>query len=187
MTDHAYVVAPVSRQDIRSMAAAVRALGKCPTGYFDIMGFLEFKMPEISPQFQLEILSTAELGDQLGLTHPDAFTIKLREDIYDNARDGDGFSRMTVAHELGHFVMHSESKLGFARKLADDSTKAYMNSEWQANCFAGELLMPWKDRNIITELGPWGTVETYGVSNSAAECQYSVYSKACRRSASALW
>ena len=50
MTDHAYVVAPVSRQDIRFMAAAVRALGKCPTGYFDIMGFLEFRMPEISPQ-----------------------------------------------------------------------------------------------------------------------------------------
>lgn len=169
------------------MAAAVRALGKCPTGYFDIMSFLEFKMPEISPQFQLKILSKAELGDLLGLTHPDAFTIKLREDVYDKALDGDGFSRMTVAHELGHFVMHSESKLGFARKLADDSTKTYMNSEWQASCFAGELLVPWEDRNIVTELGPWLTVEAYGVSNSAAEFQYKVYLRDCRRSASALW
>jgi Zn-dependent peptidase ImmA (M78 family) len=187
MTDHAYVVDPLSRQDIRTVAAAVRAVGQSPTGYFDIMGFLEFKMPELSPQFQLKILSLAELGDQLGVTHPDAFIIKLREDIYDKACDGDGFSRMTVAHELGHFVLHSESKLGFARKLADDSTKAFMNSEWQANCFAGELLVPWQDRNIVTDLGPWLTVDEYGVSNSAAECQYRVFSKACRRSASALW
>lgn len=29
--------------------------------------------------------------------------IKIREDIYNKACDGDGFSRSTIAHELFHF------------------------------------------------------------------------------------
>lgn len=187
MNEQAYVVKPQSRVDIRTYAAALRSLAKQPSGRFDIMNFLEFSLPKISPAFDLQIKSKSELQDNLGLTQPDRFIIQLRDDIYARAWDGDGFARMTVAHELGHFVMHSESKLGFARTLASITTPKFMNSEWQANCFAGELLVPYADRELISRLGVILTSQEYGVSMTAAECQHSVFSIACREDASAPW
>ena len=188
MTSFAYEVEPLSRAKIRALAAAIRALAKTPNGHFNIMKFVELSLVKHAPTFQLEVLSEDELGDQFGVTHPDAGIIKLREDIYNGARDGDGFSRMTVAHELGHFVMHSESKIGFARRIATRNTVTFVNSEWQANCFAGELLVPWADRDIIRGLGPDETAVVYGVSLTAARCQFDKFGGCYYRSdASALW
>lgn len=55
--------------------------------------------------------------------------------------------RFTLAHELGHFLLHQEEKVhvdhGFQIQLRDDlSSQGVDESEMEANLFAAELLMP---------------------------------------------
>jgi len=56
-----------------------------------------------------------------------------------------------VAHELGHVVLHPDQLVRLARMPANQQTafhrgradhKPYEDTEWQANAFAGALLMP---------------------------------------------
>lgn len=70
-----------------------------------------------------------------------------------------------MAHELGHYLMHTRDELVFTRNQI--KLKSYEDSEWQANTFASELLMPeyliTKDDNIFT------LMNRFGVSKSAAK------------------
>ena len=55
--------------------------------------------------------------------------------------------RFTIAHELGHFLLHKGIKVhidkGFRVNLRDDeSSQAVSDEEMEANRFAAELLMP---------------------------------------------
>lgn len=68
--------------------------------------------------------------------------IRLREDVYIGACKGRGRDRLTLAHELGHFIMHNESSIVFSKPKIDGEMPKYYNSEWQADVFAGELLAP---------------------------------------------
>ena len=79
------------------------------------------------------------MAGALGLTLPTG-EILLRESVYNGACYGNGRDRFTVAHELAHGVLHKE-QIGFARPV-DHNTKIYCNAEWQANEFAGRLLLP---------------------------------------------
>ncbi|TNE42434.1 MAG: ImmA/IrrE family metallo-endopeptidase [Alphaproteobacteria bacterium] len=64
--------------------------------------------------------------------------------IYVNARHGPTRRRFTIAHEIGHFVLH-ESLIGDG--IVEDalwrSRKLSSKIETQANAFAADLLMPW--------------------------------------------
>ena len=93
--------------------------------------------------------------------------------------------RFTIAHELGHFLMHEGEKLhvdhndlGYQVKLRnDESRKGVDPEEKEANLFAAELLMPSQflakdlltlggvdllEDNVLSELA-----EKYGVSTQA--------------------
>lgn len=84
------------------------------------------------------------MGIKYGETISSENIIKIREDIYDKACENDGFSRSTLAHELLHWLRHREETVSFYRKEDDlKSRRVYEDPEWQANCFAGELLVPY--------------------------------------------
>ena len=71
----------------------------------------------------------------------------------------------TLFHEFGHIALGHRMIFGRAR-LADHAW--IEDSEWQANCFAGEVLMPVEE---IRELGftePWELADYFGVSEEAA-------------------
>ena len=70
------------------------------------------------------------------------FCIRIQEPIYERAMVGDGHCRFTIAHELGHFFLHRTQTLAFGRKAADGNIPTCMNSEWQADVFARNLLAP---------------------------------------------
>lgn len=53
---------------------------------------------------------------------------------------------MTIAHELGHFLLHSHQPPKICRTVASKEIPAYKSSKWQAKVFAAELLMPY-DKN----------------------------------------
>ena len=58
--------------------------------------------------------------------------------------------RFSIAHEVGHFVLHAKAYKDFGIRSAADyvnsiqklSEKAYSALEWQANQFAGNILVP---------------------------------------------
>lgn len=112
----------------------------------DIVAILEFKLPESFPGFKLRIKPVSSMKD-FAVSEPHHNRITVREDIYDNACEGDAFCRFTLAHELGHFLLHS----GNSRTLHKSPEKyeakiSNMNSiesaEKQADMFARHFLAP---------------------------------------------
>ena len=60
-----------------------------------------------------------------------------------------GRDRMTIAHELLHLILHQPSSLTLYRR--NEEIPIYKNPEWQAECFAGELLMPYERIKNMSE------------------------------------
>lgn len=63
--------------------------------------------------------------------------------IYVNGKHGENRQRFTIAHEIGHFVLHREL---IGDGIADDvlyRSGISNRAEAQANRFAANLLMPW--------------------------------------------
>lgn len=79
-----YKAQGVSRKDIRRFVKKIKKLvGLENELYFPIVEFLENILPEIIPDFQLEILPRLVMGDKHGETFPDRNIIRIREDVYD--------------------------------------------------------------------------------------------------------
>lgn len=88
-----------------------------------------------------QVLTAEEMGRNEGLTLPDRGIIQIREGTYIAACNGDGRARDTMAHELGHFLLHRG--IGLARSTPRQSLpRKDEDSEWQADEFAGLLLAP---------------------------------------------
>ena len=133
--------------------------------YLDIVKILEHKMPEAFPAFRYEIVPSSELPDREAEMNPIDFCIRIQEPIYNKAIDGDGHCRFTIAHELGHFFLHRTQTLAFGHKAVGGNIPAYMNSEWQADVFARNLLAPFSaTRGLI----PHQIEAIFGVSRSVA-------------------
>jgi Zn-dependent peptidase ImmA (M78 family) len=145
----------------------------CTTPKFPIVEVLEHVLPTLIPEYELEICDCDEMGVNHGLTYPEDSRIKLREDIYDRACEGEGRDRMTLAHELGHLLLHRN--VGFARIDRDATVPSYMDSEWQANCFGGELLMC--ARHVHRCKSASEAERLFGVSSQAASTQWEAYKR----------
>lgn len=164
-----FVANPLSREKIRNFTKMVReAMGLHDELNFPIMSFLENVMQEIDPNFYFEIVTREEMGECFGVAYPDEHKIVLREDVYNGAIEGDGMHRFTVAHEIGHFLLHGNRSVALARIDPKEKIPAYKDPEWQASCFAGELLMP---AELIKNMDWLEIVDACEVSPSAARVQ----------------
>lgn len=166
---------PLSRQQIRNFTNLLRTRLKIdPAKPVDILWVLESLMPIITrdDDFHTEILD--EMGDVHALTAVNRHTIYIREDIYERAVQGYGRDRFTIAHEMGHYLMHDGMTIGLARKGRNESVPRYCDPEWQADCFAGEFLMPAEQ---IRHMSVEEIASTYGVSTQAAACQLRIINK----------
>lgn len=168
-----YIVEPLSRKDIREMAYRLRELfGFEKEMKFPIVQVIEY-LANIG-ELNLEICTINEMGTKYGETIPSENLIKLREDIYDKACEGEGFARSTCAHELGHWLIgHSEETVSFCRKEDDlRQRRAYEDPEWQANCFSGELFV---SKHLVEGMAIDEIVEKCGVTPSMAYYQLQKY------------
>lgn len=97
--------------------------------------------------------------------------ILVNEEVYEGGCDDDYFSRFTLAHELGHYFLHSTQPMPLARANSTPTHKAYEDTEWQANVFAGELLV---DSRLVSKFceSPSDIVTVFGVSKEVAEIQW---------------
>lgn len=133
-------VPPRSTKWIRNLAEALRDSCGIKQPWFPIVEFMDLTLLRDWDGYQFEVLDVQEMGGDAGRTYPDEKLVQIRADAYNNARRGDGFGRFTMAHELGHLFMHRG--IQFARHVGKETVKPYRSSEWQANAFAAELLMP---------------------------------------------
>lgn len=175
MSGFTHKVPPLSRAKIRDLASELRSLLGIKEPYFPIMEIVEFVLPKLISDYELQILDEREMGVNHGLTFPDDNIIQLREDIYVGAIEGKPRDRLTVAHELGHLFLHKDIPVGFAR-VSRETIKPYESSEWQANCFGGELLVSvnhTKPTDTVSDL-----MKRFGVSYEAATKQYQEFQKA---------
>ena len=139
-----FCVTPRKESELRTVAEKVRGIlsDHADIKFFDIIKVLEHKMPEVCPAFRYEIVEPLELPDREAEMNPLELCIRIREDVYLKAMDGDGHCRFTVAHELGHFFLHRTQTLAFGRKAENGKIPTFQNSEWQADVFARNLLAP---------------------------------------------
>ena len=131
---------------------------------------LEEVMPLVEPEFSLEIIPDNEMdnGNLHGETIPSQHLIRLKESVYDGMITGLGRDRMTIMHEIGHYLIHFHEELSLTKAVRERTLEPWESAEWQAKRFAGEFLMP------SSEIA-WMTVDeitkTYGVSREAAKFQ----------------
>lgn len=162
---------PLSRNQIRQTADLIRQMdGSQDSLFFNIVRFLEIKLPSIDPSFNFRVKPKEEMGECHGITYPDRNEIQIRQDVYERAIDGSGRDRLTLAHELGHLILHEKENISYARMEDGADLPRYRNPEWQADAFGGELLMP---HDLIKGLDADEIKDSCKVSRKAALCQMS--------------
>jgi Zn-dependent peptidase ImmA (M78 family) len=98
------------------------------------------------------------------------FTIHISE-LTSPRRD-----RFTIAHELGHLVLHLSKVQELnpevsmrATRWIDENDADQQRAEWEANWFAAELLMPRdKFKDVLLEYGENYAAMLFNVSKAAA-------------------
>jgi len=119
-----------------------------------------------------------------------AIALVLSAETYNHLERGDGRrARFSVAHEIGHAVLHGRRLVELAhidhaqramlRTDASD-TPIYRDSEWQANAFAAALLVPgpgleWFERR--GKLNAQALQATYQVSYACAKRRVRTFNK----------
>lgn len=137
-----FVAPPLSRKDIKEIVGSIHRLWATLNGdrQFDILLFADAIFPKIiENDFNLKAMPVSEMGDYLGISIPSENSILIREDIYNQAEEGNTDAQLVIAHELGHHILHGGIK---HPKLASNSTHPSCCAETQADIFAEELLMP---------------------------------------------
>lgn len=162
-----FSVAPMSRSNIRRLAKEFRKIFDLEKVlYFPIVPFIEWVLGQLG--LELEIVSISDMPRAYGVTNPGTETMKIRQDVYEGAINGNPRDRFTLCHELGHYLMHLPERVTFARGVVP----AYMDPEWQANAFAGELMAPY---DLVKNMSVEEIAEKCGMSITAASIQYRQY------------
>lgn len=133
--------------------------------FFPVVEFLEHFIPKFDEDFNLRILEEQEMPrNTYAYYDPVSNTMSIREDVYDGACANNHRDRFTIAHEIGHFFLHHK---GFAlyRESEERVIPTYCDPEWQANTFAGFLLMP---PELICDLTSEEISKKCGTSMAAA-------------------
>lgn len=158
------VVPALSTQALRDFAEKVRSVFLPPdVVLMPIIHVLEFGMPKIDVNYVFDIRDADEMGDDEGRVPVGGSTLILRSDVYVSACKGDGRARFTACHELAHYLLHRHITLARAR---GDTDRIYTDSEWQADTFAGTLLM--SPRHATQFTSPEDMAVACGTSRSAA-------------------
>lgn len=97
---------------------------------------------------------------------PALVAIRIPARTHSKLCQGDARALFTFAHELGHFRLQHE--FSFHREEGAGQHQAFEDSEWQADWFAGEFLMPLDTIKRERLFEPEDVAEYFDVSYSAA-------------------
>ncbi len=168
---HNYSVEARSREDLRRLAHILREHLELDNEIrVPIVELLDI-LPEIFGDFSYEIVEDSQMN--IGVhaeTNIATGHIMIRESVYEGACDGNGRDRMTIAHEIGHYITLCICDFKLQRNFKEDDIKSYNDPEWQAKCFAGELLI---DCRLTSGMSVDEVATACGVSRAAAAYQLS--------------
>ena len=160
-----YKAEPLSRKTIREITKCLRNLcGVEEHQEFPVVRFMEFLLEKVG--YTYEICAEEELPRDYARTIPAEKILHVRQDVYIEAVNGNARHIFTIAHEIGHAILHDFETVSFAR--ANEKIRIYENPEWQANTFAGELIAP---ADAISELSIEEIAERYNCSMQVALIQ----------------
>ena len=164
-----YISQPLSRHNLRNYAFQLRKLLNVENQlYFPVMEFLEV-LPNIFSQLSWEIVEDTEFSQYVhGETDILNHYIKIRQSVYDGACEGNGRDRMTVMHEIAHYLLLCVNGVKLQRNFDKQVVKAYCDPEWQAKCLAGEIMIP---AHLVAGMDLFDVIEKCGVSWDAAAYQ----------------
>ncbi len=165
-----YMVEAKSRADLRRLARMLRE-------YFQLDGVLYFPivelldvMTELFNGFNYEVVEDSVLSKKV---HADTDIrtghIRIKESVYEGACNGEGRDRMTIAHEIGHYFTLCFFGFKLTRNFSDAKIITFRDPEWQAKCFAGELMVP---AHLVKDMDRFEIAKRCGVSYDAACVQY---------------
>lgn len=160
-------VKPKSIVIIRKVAQSIKDLFGIKDEYVPIVLLIELLHER--GMLELEIQQQTEMLSDYGLSYPQRNKIIIREDVYNSAVADNGFSRFTLAHELGHLILHKQEFV-LARNKHGGEHKVYEDSEWQADKFAQELLID--SRKVKAHYGVDDIKKKFVVSHKAASVAY---------------
>lgn len=168
-----YYAQSVSREDMRQIAYLVRK----KFGYLDnwiiLVDRLLDQMCDAFPELSYEIVPDDEWDDPSAHaeTNITEHTIRIRESIYNRACEGKGRDRMTIAHEIAHYILICVTEVKLYCR-GDKKVETYNDPEWQAKCLAAELLIPYYKLTALTKRPSVDFImEVCEVSSDAAEYQ----------------
>lgn len=173
MTKVGYSVEPKSRKDLRNLAFLIRkTAGLGDIIYFPVVEFLEL-MPLIFEGFNWEIVEDDFFPSNVhGDTLVNQGLVRIKESVYVGACNGDGQHRMTIMHEIAHWITLCFLEFSLQRSFSTDEIPTYCDPEWQAKCLAGEIMMP---AHLVADYLPKRLVAECGVSKSAARYQRKIF------------
>lgn len=167
-----YLADPLSRATLRQYALNIRKSTGCESEwYYPILRLLE-ALPTIfdggNDGLSYVVLQDNEFAENIHAEYDlDENCIKIRESIYDGAYAGKGRDRMTIAHEISHFLLIKANHVRLYHS-GNEKIRSYQDPEWQAKCLAAELLIP---ESLVKGMSPFEVSQRCGVSFSAAEYQ----------------
>jgi hypothetical protein len=175
-----YRVKPRSNDEVKALAK--RLLVECgtdnrfPVNVLSILNRNEINTDFGNKRLICNVVPDNELGDDDAVTKFEngVVTITVKETVWQSALLGVGRSRMTIAHELGHAVMHEGPPMARATGARGRSAllwiKSFESAEHQAKIFASALLIPdW----AAAELQSAAEISTqFGVSLEAASIYF---------------
>lgn len=162
---HGYRVAPRRISGIRARALAVRQiLVRENLPFFKMAPFIE-QLHEFGIVYDVVAANELPIGIE-ACCLPEQRLITLSAETYRKACEDDPRARFTIIHELGHILLaHTRT---FHRDT-NETIAAFEDSEWQANQFAAEFLMPLDHMMQETVTGADQLILIYQVSAPAAE------------------
>lgn len=112
-----------------------------------ICALLEMMHNAESITLAIEEDNDPELANEEARAWPDKMLIKVKQSVHHAAAQGKGHAVFTLAHELGHIVLHRDEEPSFAR----GEHKIFEDSEWQADAFASAFLMDSRHIDLATD------------------------------------
>lgn len=170
-----------STQDIRAIAHQVRdklvhhkRFGRIVLPIAELLDFLRDK-----GEIEFILVEDNELMHEYAVSFPngddstDKPIIKCRQKVYHAALDGSPRDKFTLAHELGHVLLHRNTNPAFARAQTPSNHHYTEDAEWQANTFASEFLVD--SRKLDDVNTPKCIEQKFGISFESAGYVYNRY------------
>lgn len=162
------IVESLNEKQISDIAYKLRDLIGMKKHYkFPIVEFVENVLLSLDDTYGFNVaeIDDPEIAGMYAFYNPKENEMTIRSDVYEQALNGDGTSRFTIAHELGHYILHRKG-IRMCSISDDFEVNEEYDPEWQANKFASAILMP---EYLIGNMSKEEVASRFGTSLQAAE------------------